>query len=218
MSENIINIPVLEPSQLSYSRIWNQLIDKAIKDFTEKIKGVQCRLDAEQLIWENYKALNYWCKIHYMKRSDEKIDRHKTCACYIYAILQADVLSCIYRDIETGPNDCRRYQVLNEELAVTVGLSLLRRLIEFNVSKEYEDFPEIMEQYLPLIKDGILLPKCNHGIYRNNLVSQLHFAKKEHNYDILGMANTLFLLEKYTLGISCVDEHKTEDQENISES
>ncbi len=207
MTERIINVPVLEPSQQSYDRIWETLIFPSIKSYISKSMGVYCRPDARSLIWDKYKALNYWCKMHYMKHSDGKLDRHKTCACYIYAILQADVLSYNIpkNEIEKG-----NYLCFNEQIAVTVGLSLLRSFIRNYIHKTYEDDPSKKDKLLSRLDNGILLPLCNHGDYRENFVAELHFAKVEHNYNILSLANSLFLLEKYNLGISSIDEYEIE--------
>lgn len=183
----------------SYKQIYNILIIKVIEEYQSKYSGILVAHEAEELIWNEYVKLNYQCKLNYMKDITGKLDRHKVCACYMYAIMKANVLGCCLADSDNE----RFYLALNENLAITVGMSLLRAFIISSIkNSDYNDSEKTT--LVELIDDGIKFPECNHGTYKDNFVAELHNTAKEHNYNILSLANVLYLLEIYTLKVDAV--------------
>lgn len=140
-----------------------------------------------------------------------KLDRHKVCACYMYAIIRADVLRC--RLADSAGEEC--YLALNENLAITTGLSLLRAFAIASIvhSKRYTD--EEKEEYRKRIDNGIIYPKCNYGDYRSSFAAELHYTRMENSYNVLSLANTLFLLETNTLRI---EEANKQEEESVAAS
>jgi hypothetical protein len=143
-----------------------------------------------------------------MKNTDGKIDRHKVCACYMYAIVKAGVMTC--RLAESDTEQC--YLALNENLAITTGMSLLRAFILAGIESDEELHTDEKLAYKSKVMDGIVFPECNHGIYRENFVSELYYANEERNYNILSLSNTLFLLEIHTLKTDVVHRQNRERQ------
>lgn len=184
----------------SYQHIWEQIIDPVIKDYQNRFAEVDVAHNAQDVIWQEYVRLNCHCKEYYMRDVGGRLDRHKVCACYMYAIIKASVLSCRLAEGNTE----QRYLALNENLAITVGLSLLRAFVISSIDNSKELSKEEKDFYQSRIDGGIVFPQCNHGVYRENFASELHYTNEERNYNVLSLANTLFLLETHTLQIEAV--------------
>lgn len=184
----------------SYQRIWEIAINPTIQDYQKRFAEVTVSYNAQEIIWQEYVQFNHYCKQHYMKDSMGRLDRHKVCACYMYAIVKAGVLRCNLADSDTE----EKYLALNENLAITVGMSLLRAYVLSSVDTSEELSSEQKALYKSRIDGGIIFPDCNHGVYRENFASELHYTAEERNYNILSLANTLFLLEIHTLQTEAV--------------
>lgn len=178
----------------SYDKIWEIVISPTIKEYQSTFSEIILANNAKEVIWEEYVRLNKYCKNHYMQDNAGKLDRHKVCACYMYAIMQANVLDCRLAGSDTE----RSYLALNENLAITVGMSVLTAFIKSSINNN-EMSQQEKAVLMSRIDSGIKFPECNHGNYRNNFVSELHYTHEERNYNILSLANTLFLLETHTL-------------------
>ena len=195
----------------SYLTIWKSLIYKVIQDYQERFMEVAMVENAMEYIWEEYCRFNYHCKAFYMQDANEKLDRHKVCACYMLAILKANVLSCRFVNSDRE----ERYLSLNENLAITVGMSLLRAFILRSIDSNEKLTDEQKNNYKCLVDNGIVFPECNHGVYRENFAAELHHTRTENNYNILSLANTLYLLELHTLQTEAV--HKQEKKNTKKE-
>ncbi|MDE7432561.1 MAG: hypothetical protein K2N34_11710 [Lachnospiraceae bacterium] len=179
----------------SYQKMWEIVIKPTIQDYKNRYSEIVVSHNAKEAIWQEYITFNKHAKLTYMQDPDGKLDRHKVCACYMYAIIKANTLNCLLADSDTE----RCYLALNENLAITVGMSVLRAFILSSINCN-EELPAATKETLrKRIDNGVIFPDCNHGDYRNNFVSELYYTKKENNYNILSLANTLFLLETHTL-------------------
>lgn len=184
----------------SYQKIWEVVIHPTIQDYQNRYSGIVVSHNAQESIWQEYMNFNKHAKLTYMQDVGGKLDRHKVCACYMYAIIKANILSCQLADSDTEQS----YLALNENLAITVGMSVLRAFVLSSINCN-EELSEATKGTLgKRIDGGIIFPDCNHGDYRNNFASELHYTKKENNYNILSLANTLFLLETHTLQTEAV--------------
>lgn len=179
----------------SYQHIWDVVINPTIQDYRNRYSEIIVSHNAKEVIWQEYVSFNRHAKLTYMQSSDGKLDRHKVCACYMFAILKANTLSCLLADSDTE----RSYLALNENLAITVGLSVLRAFVLSSIHCNNELSDVEKATFAKRIDNGVLFPDCNHGDYRNNFVAELYYTKKENHYNILSLANTLFLLEIHTL-------------------
>lgn len=190
----------------SFEQIWDILVVPTMESYSNRFAEIVIAHNAREAVWNKYVKLNTHCKEIYMEDPTGKIDRHKVCACYMYAIVDANVMSCKLADSDTE----ERYLALNENLAITVGTSLLRAFVIVSINKSKELSEKEKEHFRTKIDNGIIFPECNHGTYRENFVSELHYSRLEHNYNILSLANTLFLLETHTLETEAV--HKVEQK------
>lgn len=188
----------------SYQHIWDEVIHPIITDYRNRFAETAVADNAKEAIWEEYIQFNRHCKMHYMQDAKGLLDRHKVCACYMYAITKANVMSCQL----VGSDTEKRHLALNEHLAITVGMSLLRAFVLSSIHSNEELSREEKNLLSSRIDGGIVFPACNHGVYRENFASELHYTNDERNYNILSLANTLFLLETYTLQKEAV--HKQE--------
>lgn len=192
----------------SYDQIWSVVIKPTMDDYINRFSEVAIAYNAQEVIWQEYVNFNRHCKIQYMEDAGGKIDRHKVCACYMYAIVKANVMSCKLADSDTEQS----YLALNENLAITVGMSLLRAFVLASIDSSEELTNEEKELYKSRLADGIVFPECNHGVYRENFASELHYTDLERNYNILSLANTLFLLEIHTLETEVVHKQKKKEK------
>ena len=178
----------------SYETLWEEGILPLIRKYKTKVSGISVKDNAKELIWQEYNTFNKNCKQKYMRDTDERIDRHKVCACYIYAIVKAHPLEF---SLMTDSDD--NYSIINEYIAIKTGLSLLRAYIIENASKNKELSEKQKSDIIGKVNQGIRIPDCNHGTYIENFASELHYTYTEGNYNILSLANTLFLLEIHTI-------------------
>jgi hypothetical protein len=191
----------------SYDQIWSVVIKPTMDDYANRFSEIVVAYNAQEAIWQEYMNFNQHCKLRYMVDAGGKIDRHKVCACYMYAIVKANTMSCKLADSDTEQS----YLALNENLAITVGMSLLRAFVLASIdSNEVLSIGE-KELYKSRIAEGIVFPECNHGVYRENFASELHYSDLERNYNILSLANTLFLLEIHTLKTEAVHKQKKKE-------
>uniref|UniRef100_UPI004056699A hypothetical protein n=1 Tax=Acetatifactor sp. TaxID=1872090 RepID=UPI004056699A len=197
----------------SYQQIWDVVIKPTIQDYQNCFGEITVVHNAKEAIWQEYVRFNSHCKTKYMEEVGGKIDRHKVCACYMYAIVKANVVGCRLADSDTES----KYLSLNEHLAITVGMSLLRAFVLSSIDSNEEMPDDEKKIYKSRIDGGIVFPECNHGIYRENFASELYYTNDERNYNILSLANTLFLLEIHTLQTEVVhkqgkDKKKTKNK------
>lgn len=187
----------LHPDRTSYEKIWEVIISKEINNYKKAyINCIEIIPNAKEEIWKKYVYYNTYCKVNYMKSSREKIDRHKVAACYMAAIVMAAPVKFVQQidgeNVELA---------LNETLAISVGLSLVRA---FTMARINEDNGLDVRQKESLIKkfdDGMKTPEngfVNHGFYIDNFANELHFAVMEGKLSILSLAHELFLLEVIT--------------------
>lgn len=182
-----------EISFKAYNIIWSEVIYKIISKYQTEHLDLIVDNDAQQKIWENYMLFKDKCRSCYMSNPNGLLDRHKVSACMIYAIIKSDV---IY-DSVPKKNTGRVYDALNEDLALTTGLSLLRAFI-ITAIEESKMSAEQKRLNLDKFINGLKYPKPFHGNYRENFLAELHYTRIEKNYNILSLAHSLYLLETYT--------------------
>lgn len=183
-----------EISIKAYQVIWDKIIGKLIENYKNECLDILVKDNAQEIIWNNYLDFRTKCRKNYMSRQNCLLDRHKVCACMIYSIIKSSVIT------ESIPKytDENVFDTINEDLALTTGLSLLRAFSETAVRNDIALSEEEKELLLRKIDNGFIYPKSSHGDYRNNFLTELYFTKKEGNYNILSLAHTLFLLETFT--------------------
>lgn len=190
----------MHPDKESYVKIWDTVIQKEIRNY-QRIYGnyIQIIPNVEEEIWNKYVSLNNYCKNNYMKFFDGKIDRHKVAACYMIAIATIRPMRIVKKiDGDTIP------LAINEMLAITVGLSLVRAFaISVIKQKEKENKIDKAQADILVAKydEKIKMPSdnlVNHGDYLTNYSSEIYFAVSEGNINILSIAHELYLLEVLT--------------------
>lgn len=187
----------MHPDRNSYEEIWKKVIEKEIslceKEYHNFVKMIP---NAKEEIWNRYVFLNEYCKKNYMKDPEVILDRHKVASCYMIAIIMVRPL------IVTKKIDGQNIPLaINECLAITVGLSLVRAYILSSIEHNEKPSKEEMKSIEEKLKNGMLIPEnqlVNHGDYIENYASELHFAALEGNLNILSIAHELYLLEVYT--------------------
>lgn len=182
-----------------YSQCYEKIISPVIKEYRKTYYGICEHPNTKDLIRTNYEKFVRHCREEYMDNQEEPIDRHKVSACYIYAVLKSHVLSCCLSH-ETGD---KTDIYVNERLALCLGMSILRAYV-CSKAKQLKN-EETKSTILELFKGELKFPKTNHGDYKQNLIQQLYYTRKENNYNILALANTMFMLEVYNLQLKQID-------------
>lgn len=174
----------------SYEKLWDNGIVPAINKYKSACPLLSIHPNAKELIWNNYYEFNEQCKKNYMINPEDKIDRHKVCACYIYAIVKSHVIT-----VENITDNEDSFLLVNEFIAISIGLSLLRAFIILNAKTSNDITAEKKRSTISKVFNGIRIPECNHGEYLSNFATELYYTRQENTYNILSLAHTLFLLE-----------------------
>ena len=177
----------------NYEELWNTIIFPLLDKYRNEY-ALAPTPETKQLIFEHYVQFRDFCKKHYMLDANNFIDRHKVCACMIYAIIKTQPL---HSGDETNNKDC--FNTINEKIAIAAGLSLLRAFVISSAKQNLND--DELEEIIKKFKSGIRLPQppfINHGDYIENFAVELYFTRKYNNYNILSLAHTLYMLELYT--------------------
>ena len=118
-----------ESSIESFNTIWGIVILPLINQYKRDCFDVVVKDNAQEIIWNNYSDFRSHCRNTYMASPDGLLDRHKVCACLIYGISKSSVLS------ENVPREShgKRFDTINEDLALTTGLTLFRAFIESSI-------------------------------------------------------------------------------------
>ena len=187
----------IHPDRDSYEIIWERVIKKELDNYQSiYVNCIELIPNVKEEIWEKYVSLNTYCKTNYMKSPQGKIDRHKVAACYMIAI-------AILRPMRfVGKVDNKEVPLaINEMLAITVGLSLVRAFaiaaIRENDNINKEDANILVAKF----DNGIKIPEgdlVNHGMYLDNYANEIYFSTSEGKICVLSLAHELYLLEVIT--------------------
>lgn len=186
---------------IDFEKIWVKIILPEIEYYKVNNYGLKINYESKTLILSRYNELKDLCKSHFMSNAKKFIDRHKVCACLIYAIVDSHVVSC--NNELMNENGEKEFSIVNEYIAITAGLSLLRAFVISAAKVKYENH-EISKVELDKIifcfDNGIFTPEglTNHGDYLENFAIELHFSKEYNNNNILSLAHILYLLELLT--------------------
>lgn len=187
----------IHPDRDSYEIIWETVISKELNNYRSIYANcIEFIPNIKEEIWNNYVLLNAYCKTNYMKLAEGKIDRHKVAACYMIAIATLRPM----RFVKKIENKEVRLAI-NETLAITVGLSLVRAFAiaaireNKDIKKEEADTLVAKFEYGIKIPDGNLV---NHGKYLENFANEIYFSVSEGKSFILSLAHELYLLEVIT--------------------
>lgn len=185
------------PDRKSYESIWDKLIWEEICNYKkEYLECIEVLPNAQEEIWNAYIWQNNYAKNNYMKSHEGLLDRHKVAACYMIAILKVRPL----RIVQSFNNEILPLAV-NEMLAITIGLSLVRTfaISAINNNKDYSE--EQKKDLIAQFVDGIIVPDAkfvNHGVYIDNFANELFIVSSEGKLNILTLAHELYLLEVIT--------------------
>ncbi len=187
----------------SYEKLWDDGILPQFHEYRDKIAGISIKSDSKEIIWNEYNFFNKKCKSNYMAEGCERLDRHKVCACYMYAIVKAHCISStMLKETEN------QFSIINETIAINIGFSLLRAFIIENAETNKNLTANERSKIISGVQNGIRIPECNHGEYISNFATELHYTYIENNYNILSLSNTLFLLEQHSVDYEVVKRRK----------
>lgn len=187
----------IHPDRASYEMIWEKVIRKELDNYKSLyVNCIEFIPNVKEEIWEKYVSLNTYCKINYMKFPEGKIDRHKVAACYMIAIAMLRPMKFVKKiDNREVP------LAINETLAITVGLSLVRAFAIAAIRENKDINKEEADVLVAKFEDGIKVPEgelVNHGVYLENYANEIYFAASEGKMCILSLAHELYLLEVIT--------------------
>lgn len=176
----------------TFETIWREGIKAKSEEIVERNVGkVVFDTESKERIFREYTKLRDYTKISFMRNPDGLLDRHKVCACLIYAIVKSKPL--VYDDSD---NEMGMKNIFNENLAMTVGLSLLYNFI---ISAEQDNSK--------WVKKGFEFPKTERdATYQQLLCLMIYYDIKNNQYSILALSNILFMIEEYTKVCNLSDE------------
>jgi hypothetical protein len=188
------------PDRESYDKIWKEIISEEISNYRKTyINLIEKMAYAKEEIWNEYVKLNDYCKVNYMQQAEGKIDRHKVAACYMIAIMITKPVKVV------GKIDNKEIPLaINEQLAITVGLSIVRAFVLAAIERAKEEGKISSDDAKALslkFEDGIKIPcgdLVNHGSYLENYARELDYAASDGKLCILSLAHELYLLEAFT--------------------
>ena len=185
-----------------------------LRDFDSKCHALTFNSKAYKSIYHYYEKKRIEIRNVYMSDASKPIDRHKTAASMMYAILKANVFK-VNKSIPCLPEPLR---LANEYLAFYVAMNIIeqyKRTDEINgekISKNYQ----------------LIIPKTSYesqtnqmtGEVDNSFISSICLTlaniKNLKYFDVFSYATIMFLLEKNTDNIIYRDEeiHKLEKLKN----
>lgn len=187
----------VHPDRDSYEIIWEKVINKELGNYQSiYVNCIELIPNVKEELWEKYVSLNTYCKTNYMKSPDGKIDRHKVAACYMIAIATLRPMRFVEKI-----NNKEVSLAINEMLAITVGLSLLRAFAIAAIRENKEINKNDADILVAKFENGIKIPEghlVNHGIYLDNYANEIFYATVEGKISILSLAHELYLLEVIT--------------------
>lgn len=172
----------------TYTTLWKVGIQLKAKEIVNENKGIVVfDENSKDTILNEYNKLRDYVKMSFMRDPNGLLDRHKVCACLIYAIVKSKPL--IYNDIV---DEYGKQRIFNENLAMSVGLSLLYNFILRGDEKNSK-----------WMNKGFCFPKTERdSTYQELLCLMLYYDVKNNHYSILALANILFMIEEYTKEIN----------------
>lgn len=187
----------VHPDRGSYEIIWEKVISKELDNYRALyVNCIEFIPNVKEEIWEKYVSLNTYCKNNYMKSAEGKIDRHKVAACYMIAIAILRPMRFVAKVDNKGVP-----LAINETLAITVGLSLIRAFAIAVIRENEHIPPKEADMLVAKFKDGIKVPEghlVNHGVYLDNYANEIYYTASEGKINILSLAHELYLLEVIT--------------------
>ena len=185
------------PDRNSYEIIWNSLISIEIGNYKkEYLECIEVLPNVKEEIWDAYIWQNNYAKNNYMKSHEGLLDRHKVAACYMIAILKVRPLRIVQ-----SLNDKILPLAVNEMLAITIGLSLVRTFAISAIEDNKDYLEEEKKDLIAHFENGIIVPNekfVNHGVYLENFANELFVVSSEGKLNILTLAQELYLLEVIT--------------------
>lgn len=171
----------------TFDKIWEKgILYKGRQIVDSNVGKVVFDEKAKDRILNEYNKLRDYSKVSYMRNPDGLLDRHKVCACLIIAISKTAPL---IDSSSQGVSDLKN--IYNENLAISVGLSLLRQyIITANKGKK---------EYIKIFEKGFIFPETERDTrYQELLCLMLSYDIENGHYSILALANILFMIEEYT--------------------
>lgn len=176
----------------TYEILWKDgikvMAERIVKDNVGKVVFDS---EAKERIFNEYCKLRDYTKVSFMRNPDGLLDRHKVCACLILAIVKSKPM--VYED---NDDNFGIRSIYNENLAMTVGLSLLYNFI---VSANGNN--------ANWLEKGFCFPNTERdATYQELLCLMLYYDIKNNQYSILALSNILFMIEAYTKQCNTGDE------------
>lgn len=185
--------------QEDYDNFYKQVINGYIQElleFDSECKALTLDKRAYQKIYNYYEKKRIEIRSDYMMDSSKPIDRHKTSACMMYAILRSKVFK-VNTGIPCLPEPIR---LANEYLAFYVAMNI----IEQYKRSEALDGEKINENYELIIPSTSYESQSNEmtGAVREPFISSICLTlaniKNIKYFDIFSYATIMFLLEQNT--------------------
>jgi len=167
---------------------FGRIVTPIAEKLCEKNTGIKYLPDTISGVYEEYTNQNLLLKDLYMDKGDnEVLDRHKVAACMIVSIIKNRVItlkpnayaSCTLEEMPRA----------NEQLALSVGLSIIRGFI---LEDSFEKNDDVRHEYFDR---EFIFPSVNHGDYESNLIRALFYSNIMNNLNVPFLSKVLFDIE-----------------------
>lgn len=170
----------------SFNKIWEEVIYKEVINYQKVYpEAVELIPNAKDRVFAKFVEYVTFCSNNYKSSFDKGMKRHRLSACMMSAVVNVHPL------IATGDSVPG---MINETLAITVGLSILRAFILADL------YSSGNKSSMAKFDEGLKLPDdilVTSNSYLCNYAKELYYASIEGNVCILSIAHELFLLEVF---------------------
>lgn len=165
--------------------IWQKVKDQIDKILEDNSDYFVFNTNSEYIFMQKFEEYLSFIKLNFMHDDVKTLDRHKIAAIIICSIIEANPLRMKF--------ECEENQLFdgNEKIAVNIGLSYMKSvlILLLNTTDEKGKFEEFAFPKALACETDYITIFC-----RN-----LFYAKKYYALNPLEIANTLFLLENFSL-------------------
>lgn len=185
-----------------FEGIWNEVERVSDALVHDNVGAAIFNQNAKYILHDEYEKQIAFLKNNVLKNDIVHLDRHKTSAAMIIAIMNTNII-IVTPDVRAL--DPMLKFLFNEHLAITIGLSMLCMYIQQEVDARISNPKKIFLQteYLQLLKDSlhrtIILPheSANKDPYLDCFKKHLYFNSKNNQLSVLSISHILFHIEVY---------------------
>ena len=180
--------------------VWKTVIVPTYSSFNLRTGGLLCFERSCEELRQYYKEILESAKLHYMEDEQTLLNRHKVCAALMIAVLKSKPIKKADPLYYTPDCDGRiTIWPFNEQLSITVALSVLRTFILKRVEIAFSGKPVSRAIFEDVCKQDSLIFNCEFPILakeRSDWEYELYQMRQDGAYNLLSIAHILCQMEE----------------------